>query len=90
MKQLRQLSLGHLPAGVPGIELWKVIRHGYFLPALIDAVPFGNGDSFSLPVQQVLPLKFIDGGNHGEHELPGRRPGVQVLFVADQMHTLGL
>ena len=90
MKRLGQLPFVHLPAGVPGIELWKVIRHGYFLPALIDAVPFGNGDALPLAVQQILTLELVDGSYHGEHKLPGRCPGVQILFIADQMHTLGL
>lgn len=90
MKQLRQLSLGHLPAGVPGIKLCEVIRYSHFLSALVDTVPLGNGDTLPLTVQQVLALKLIDGSYHGEHKLPGRCPGVQILFIADQMHTLGL
>lgn len=90
MKRLGQLPFVHLPADVPGIKLCEVIRCGDFLPALIDAVSLGDGDTFPLAVQQVLTLELIDGSNHGEHKLPGRCPGVQILFIADQMHPLGL
>ena len=90
MKRLGQLSFVHLPAGVPGIELCKVIGYSHFLSALIDAVPLGDSDTLPLAVQQILTLELVDGGNHGEHEFPGRRPGVQVLFIADQMHVFGL
>ena len=90
VKRLGQLPFVNLPAGVPGIEFWEIIRCSHFLPTLIDTVPLGNGDTLPLAVQQVLALKLIDGSYHGEHKLPGRCPGVQILFITDQMHTLGL
>lgn len=86
VKRLGQLPFIHFPAGVPGIKLWEVIRCSHFLPTLIDTVPLSNGDTLPLAVQQVLALKLIDGSYHGEHKLPG----VQILFITDQMHALGL
>ena len=43
-----------------------------------------------MSVQQVLPFKLVDGRNHRQHQLAGGCAGVQILFVADEMHFLGL
>ena len=60
------------------------------MATLVHTIPFGNGDTLSLTFQRVGSLKFVDGGNHGQHELAGGCTGVQMFFVADQVDALGL
>ena len=88
MECFGKLSFVQFPAGIPGIQYWKFFCNSNLLAAFVDAVPFGNGYSLPLSVKQVLPLKFVNSGYHGEHQLPCRRSCVQLLFVADKMDPL--
>lgn len=85
-----QLPFVQFPAGIAGIQSGKIIRYNNLLSPLVHTVPFGNGDPFPLAVEQILAFKFVDGGDHSQHQLSGRGSGVQLLLVTDQMYALCL
>lgn len=85
-----QLPFVQFSAGVALIQQGGIIGHSDLLPTLVHSVPLSNGDAFPLAVEQVLAFKFVDGGDHSQHQLAGGCSGVQILFVADQMHALSL
>lgn len=51
---------------------------------------FGDGNALFLALQNVLPLKFIDGTDHRQHQLSGRGGGINILLITDQMNLLAL
>ena len=64
----------------------KVVWQGPRLAAGVLALFLSNSDSLALALQDVLPLKFRDCGEHGEHKLAGRRSRVDGLFAADEFY----
>lgn len=78
-------------AGVSAISNLTANLDGKFLVRNGCLEPFHKGK----PFDEGVTLKLTDNPWRAENtvvsfKLPGRRPGVQVLFVADQMHALGL
>lgn len=82
-----ELSLGGQAFFVPGISGFKA-PHGLALAALVFARCFGQGDSLTLTIKEVLTLKFSNRSNECEHELPGGGAGVDVLLIGDQRYAL--
>ena len=64
------------------------VRDLFPLASRVLSVALGDGDSLPLKFQKVSPLTFVDGSDHGEHELSGRGGRVDVLFIGNERHTL--
>ena len=79
---------GNLAIAPPGHDTFKLRRLDR-LAALVDAVGLGNGDAFPLALEDILPLQLRHSAEHRQHELAGRRGGVNGLLFADEFHTLG-
>ena len=67
---------------------FEVIRQRHRFAADVFTLLLGDSNSFALTLQDVLPLKFRDCGEHGEHKLAGRRSRIDSLFAADELDLL--
>ena len=61
---------------------------GERFPSRVLALCFGDLDTLTLSLFELLTLQLREGGEHGQHEFARRRVGVDVLLVADEGNTL--
>ena len=77
---------GDFPGTPSGNHPLEVFRQGHWLAAGVFTLLLGDSNSLTLALQYVLPLKFRDCGEHGEHKLAGRRSRVDCLLAADKFY----
>ena len=58
------------------------------LPACILALCLSDFNALSLSLFELLSFKLRQGSEHGQHEFPRRRVGVDILLVAHERNAL--
>ncbi len=77
---------GDFPGTPAGNHPFEVIRQGLWPSTGVLAPFLSNSDSLALALQDVLPLKFRDCHEHGQHKLAGGRGRVDCLLAADEFY----
>ena len=80
------LSRGNLSCPPAGNHPFEVIRHRHRFAADVLALLFGNRDALALTLKNILPLKFRDCREYGQHKFAGRCGRVDGLLAADEFY----
>ena len=82
------LGLGHVLSNPLACQLDRLLCE--LRSAVIDAVPFGNSDTFSLSLPDGLAFQLSNDGQDCDHEFALRRVSIQGRVVDEfQGHAFG-
>ncbi len=74
-----------LPSGNHLREFWEILT---WLSTPILSLLLCNGNALFLALEDILTPQFSHSPKDGQHELAGRRGGIDSLLPGDELHAL--